>query len=304
MELSRIQKVELREIWKHEATNFTRWLAKQENLALLSEEINIELTVIETEYTVGRFNVDIYAQETNTGRKVIIENQLERTDHDHLGKLITYASGVDAEIIIWIVKDGLEEHQQALEWLNENTDERINFFLIRMEIWKIGDSNPAPNFHMLTKPNNWFKTIKQSLSASNFSETQTQQLKFWDSFKEYCQAKKIDLNLRKTYPQHWYDISFGRSDCHIGLTINSQKKEMACEIYIPNAKETFQEYKKHESEIEAELGKLQWMELPAKKASRIKLNTKADFAQESNWREYFKWFAEQALKFQEIFNKY
>jgi RecB family endonuclease NucS len=107
MELSRIQQVPLREIWKHEASNFTKWLAMDENLALLSEEINIELTVIETEYNVGRFHVDIYAHEANTNRKVIIENQLEKTDHDHLGKLITYASGVDAEIIIWIVKEGL-----------------------------------------------------------------------------------------------------------------------------------------------------------------------------------------------------
>jgi Domain of unknown function (DUF4268) len=304
MELSRIQHVPLREIWKHEASNFTKWLAKDENLALLSEEINIELSVIETEYNIGRFNVDIYAQEANTNRKVIIENQLEKTDHDHLGKLITYASGADAEIIIWIVKEGLEEHQQALEWLNENTGEKLNFFLIRMEVWKIGNSNPAPNFHILTQPNNWFKTVKSSLNTTEVTEIKNKQLRFWDGFKIYCDNNKIKINLRKTNPQHWYDISFGRSDCHIALTINSQKKELGCEIYIPNAKETFIEFKKHETAINTELANLEWMELPAKKASRIKVSSKADFSKEEEWKGHFQWLSEQALKFQETFGKY
>jgi Domain of unknown function (DUF4268) len=304
MELSRILQVPLREIWKHEASNFTKWLALDENLALLSEEINIELSVIETEYNIGRFHVDIYAQEANTNRKVIIENQLEKTDHDHLGKLITYASGVDAEIIIWIVKEGLEEHQQALEWLNENTGEKLNFFLIRMEVWKIGDSNPAPNFHILTQPNNWFKTVKSSLNTTEVTETKNKQLRFWDGFKTYCDNNKIKINLRKTSPQHWYDISFGRSDCHIALTINSQKKELGCEIYIPNAKETYIEFKKHEAAINTELANLEWMELPTKKASRIKLSTKGDFSKENDWENHFQWLSDQALKFQEVFRKY
>ena len=134
MKLGRIKQVALREIWKHEAINFTQWLALPENLELLSEEIDIELSLIDTEYNVGRFNVDIYAEESTTDRKVIIENQLERTDHDHLGKLITYASGLDAEIVIWIVREVLEEHKQAIEWLNENTNKSINFFAIRIFI--------------------------------------------------------------------------------------------------------------------------------------------------------------------------
>jgi len=124
-----------------------------ENLELLSEEIDIELSLIGTEYNVGRFNVDIYAEESGVGRKVIIENQLWKTDHDQLGKLITYASGLAAEIIIWIVKDVFEEHRQAIDWLNENTAENIYFFAIRMEVWKIGDSEPAPKFHIVSKPN-------------------------------------------------------------------------------------------------------------------------------------------------------
>lgn len=304
MKLGRIEQVELREVWKHEATNFTKWLAKPENLDLLSEEIDIELSLIDTEYNVGRFNVDIYAEELSADRKVIIENQLERTDHDHLGKLITYASGLDAEVIIWIVKEVLEEHQQAIDWLNENTNEKINFFAIRMEVWKIGSSEPAPKFHIISKPNNWTKSVKQSVQKSALTETKLLQLKFWDNFKQYATENSLNLRLRKTGPQHWYDLSFGRTDCHIALTINSQKKELACEIYISNSKETFVLFYNKKEEIDNIINDLEWMELPTKKASRIKKKTKGDFSKETKWIEYFEWLGETAVQFQETFTKY
>ena len=302
MKLGRIKQIELREIWKHEATNFTNWLAKPENLDLLSEEIDIELSLIDTEYNVGRFNVDIYAEEASADRKVIIENQLERTDHDHLGKLITYASGLDAEIVIWIVKEVLEEHQQAIDWLNKNTDEKINFFAIRMEVWKIGNSEPAPKFHIISKPNNWTKSVKQSVQKSALTETKLLQLKFWNEFKEY--ARNLNLRLRKTSPQHWYDLSFGRTDCHISLTINSQKKELACEIYIPNSQETYDSFYENKAYIESRVQGLEWMELSTKKASRIKKKTKGDFTKQEKWKEYFDWLGKTALNFQDTFNQY
>ena len=304
MKLGKIKQVPLREIWKHEAINFTNWLAKPENLDLLSDEIDIELSLIDTEYNVGRFNVDIFAEESGADRKVIIENQLEKTDHDHLGKLITYASGLDAEIIIWIVKDVLEEHQQAIDWLNENTDEKINFFAIKMEVWKIGDSSPAPKFHIISKPNNWTKSVKKSAQKSVLTDTKLLQLKFWDGFNQYAQDQNLNLRLRKTSPQHWHDLSFGRSDCHIGLTVNSQKKELACEIYIPDSKETFEIFNERKEEIDREIKGLEWMELPTKKACRIKKSTKGDFTKESNWNEYFEWLANTALLFQKTFNQY
>ena len=153
--LGKLNQVDLRHIWVHEALDFTQWLAKPDNLAILSDEIGIDITLTQTEAHVGRFNVDILAEEENTGRKIIIENQLEPTNHDHLGKLITYASGYDAEIVIWIVEDARDEHTRAIDWLNEHTDENINFFLIKMELWQIGDSLPAPKFQIISQPNNW-----------------------------------------------------------------------------------------------------------------------------------------------------
>lgn len=123
----------LREIWPHEALNFTPWVA--ENVGLLAEAVGLEITVDETESSVGDFNVDIYASETGTDRKIIIENQLEDTDHDHLGKIITYASGKGADVIIWVVKHAREEHKAAIEWLNNHTDEKIGFFLCEIKLW-------------------------------------------------------------------------------------------------------------------------------------------------------------------------
>ena len=114
----------------------------------------------ETESAVGSFNVDIFAaEEGGTGRKIIIENQLEETNHDHLGKIITYASGKGAEVVIWIVKRARDEHKQAVEWLNQHTDKNIGFFLLEIELWKINDSLPAPKFNVVERPNDWAKTM-------------------------------------------------------------------------------------------------------------------------------------------------
>lgn len=304
MNLGRLRQVGLKEIWKHEAYNFTAWLAMNENLELLSEEIDIGLSLIGTEYNVGRFKVDIFAEESVGGRKVIIENQLEKTDHDHLGKLITYASGLEAEIIIWIVKDVLEEHRQAIDWLNEHTDEHINFFAIRMEVWKIGNSDPAPKFHIISKPNDWSKSVKTSVQNSELTDLKALQHKFWDGFKEYAHQQNWKLRLRKTYPQHWYDISFGRSDCHIALTINSQKNELGCEVYIPDSQETFDTFLAHKEEINSNIQGLEWMALPTKKASRVKKVIPGDLTNESEWNNYYKWLGESAVEFQRTFSKF
>ena len=145
LKLGKLEKIDdLRTIWPHEAQNFTKWLAQEENLGLLSETIGIELVLEERESSVGDFSADLYASEEGTGRKVIIENQLEDTNHDHLGKIITYASGKNAEVVVWIVKRARDEHRQAIEWLNQHTDEKIGFFLLEIELWRIDESSPAP----------------------------------------------------------------------------------------------------------------------------------------------------------------
>ena len=146
---------DLRKVWPHEALDFTPWLAEEDNLALLADAVGLEITIDETESSVGDFNVDIYATETGTDRKIIIENQLEDTNHDHLGKLITYASGKSADIVIWVVKRAREEHRAAIEWLNNHTDENIAFFLVEIKLYQIGTSDIAVKFEVVEKPNDW-----------------------------------------------------------------------------------------------------------------------------------------------------
>ena len=303
--LEKIKQVDLRKAWGHEAVDFTNWLAEEENLELLSDEIGLDIKLIQTEASVGRFNVDILAEEDNTGRKIIIENQLEITNHDHLGKIITYASGYDAEIIVWIVKDVRDEHKRAIDWLNEHTDEKIYFFAIKMELWQIGDSPFAPKFSIVSKPNDWSKALKQSAGSSKLTDTKVLQLDFWNKFKEFMFANKTKLKLRTPRPQHWYDISMGVSDAHISLTTDSQKDLMACEIYIPNSKEIFYGLEKCKKEIENELNiKLEWQPLDGKKASKIKLSREGAINETEAWEEYFAWFKDNAEVFQKVFYKY
>ena len=185
--LGKIERIsDLRTIWPHEARDFTKWLAQEENLALLSDTLGIDIALEERESSVGDFNVDLYATEVGTGRKITIENQLEFSDHDHLGKIITYASGKGAEIIVWIVKHARDEHKRAIEWLNQHTDENIGFFLLEIELWKINESLPAPKFNIVEKPNDWAKAMKV---AEGLSSLQKLQVEFWQAFNEYAFVK-------------------------------------------------------------------------------------------------------------------
>jgi len=303
--LGQLKKVDLREAWKHEASHFTQWLAQEENLSLLADEIGFDLKLIQTEAEVGSFNVDILAEEENTGKKIIIENQLEVTNHDHLGKLITYASGYDARVIVWIVKDVREEHRQAIDWLNEHTDEDIEFYLVRIELWQIGDSPYAPKFDIISKPNDWTKAVRSSTDKSELTETKVKQLEFWTQFKDYARRQQTRLRFQKSYPRHWTDITIGSSDAHIALTANSREGTFGAELYIRDNKELYAKLFQRKENIEAELGEgLDWQELPNKKASRIQLTKSGNFEDESKWKEYFAWLLEEAEKMHSIFPKY
>lgn len=305
MKLGELKKANLRDVWQHEEYDFSKWLAEEQNIELLSTEIGIELTNVQTEAPSGRYSVDITAEDEETKRKVIIENQLETTNHDHLGKIITYASGYDADIVIWLVRDYREEHKQAIDWLNENTNSKINFFLIRVELWQIDDSPLAPKFNIISQPNDWAKALKDTKIKGQLSETQMMQLDFWNKFKSYAEENNTKLKLRKERPQQWFDISYGSSNSHISLTIQTQKKQIGCEVYIPASKQIYEYLLSHKEEIEKQIGnQLEWMELPNKKASRIKLSTNADLEKENKWQEYFEWMKSTAESFQNVFSKY
>jgi hypothetical protein len=302
--LSKLNEVELRDVWGHEAADFTNWLAQQENLDLLSEEIGVEIKLIKTEANVGKFSVDILAEEEASGRKIIIENQLEDTNHDHLGKIITYASGYDAEIIIWIARDVREEHQKAIDWLNEHTDENIGFFLIKIELWQIEGSSPAPKFEIMVSPNEWAKTIKTSPGNGELTDTKLQQLEFWNKFKNYVRQRDTIIRLRTPRPQHWYDVSMGSSDGHVGLTVNSRENLLGCEVYISRNKDLFHFLQEKKDEIEKEIGEhAEWIDSPVASKIKIKKELSNVFDQVAS-EKYFAWLYEKTILFQKVFGKY
>lgn len=305
MELARLTKLPLRTIWKHEALDFTQWLALPENLELLAETIGVDLMNAQTEVGVGQFNVDILAEDEN-GHKVVIENQLENTDHDHLGKLITYASGLQAEVCVWVVARARQEHEQAINWLNENTTEGANFFLIEVEAWKIADSLPAPRFNIVAKPNDWAKTIKQQGSGgSKMTDLKLQQQAFWEKLREYGEQNgKLVRNWRKALPQHWYNIGIGSTRAKLAAKVNTQDSYVGLELYIYQDTELFYELQAKKSEIESKLGyALDWQELPERKASRVIVTKSGNFQNESEQDELIAWLVSKADEFTKVFKK-
>ncbi|MCV7367727.1 DUF4268 domain-containing protein [Mycolicibacterium duvalii] len=295
----------LREVWKHEALDFTQWLAIPENIQLLSEVIGVEIVETQSEVGVGQFFVDILATDEND-RRIVIENQLAPTDHDHLGKIITYAAGLHADVVVWIVERAREEHEQAVNWLNENTTDQANFFLLQIEAWKIGDSLPAPRFNIVAKPNDWAKAVKQTAASGTVSELKLKQQDFFERVREYGEAHaKYIKSWAKPAPQHWYDVAIGTSQAYIDLTVNSLQKHVGVGLYIINNKELYAKLNDAREEIESQLGLvLDWQELPQKKASRITITRNGDFADPGQLDEIISWMATTADAFAKVFPKY
>lgn len=294
---------DLRSIWPHEALNFTPWVA--ENVDLLADAVGLDITVDETESSVGDFNVDIYASETGTDRKIIIENQLEDTDHDHLGKLITYASGKGADVVIWVVKHAREEHKAAVEWLNNHTDDKIGFFLCEIKLFQIGDSQIAPAFTVVERPNDWKKEIRKTASANS---TQQQRLEYWQAFNDYAFSdanfSRI-FNKRKPTTDHWMDFSIGSSACHIAVSQIQKRKAVDVELYINDDKELFKSLFAHKDEIEKNMEmELEWKELPERKASRILIEKTVDLDDRATWPEQFDYIMDTCIKMKRAFKRY
>ena len=306
MQLGRINKLNPREVWPHEALDFTRWLAQEQNINVLCEELQLNICNVRAEASAGRFSVDIVADDADSGKKIVIENQLESTDHKHLGQLLTYASAYDACVIVWIVSDYTEEHRQAIDWFNKNMPDAISFFLVQIEVYKIGDSDPAPKFSIVCEPNNWSKVVKQSSSGDSVSDLKLLQQEFWDELKTYAASSETQLNLgRSPRPQHWYNVSIGTSRCHLALTLNSQKNYIGCEVYIRNDPELYKTFVSHREEIEARVAaELDWMELPNATASRVQLIYPGDPKNRAKWPDYHRWCVHTVEKFAEAFRPY
>ena len=304
--IGKLTEVDVRELWKHEQYDFSNWLAKEENLEYLNDIIGLTLTDVDKEVYVGPYRCDIVAKDETSGITVIVENQLEGTNHDHLGKIITYASGLNAKVMIWIVKEAKEEHRAAIEWLNNNTNNDVNFFLIEIHAYKIGNSDPAPKFEVVEKPNDFVKRSKVKSDDSDLNKSQGERLAFWEQFNQVVIARGKPFNLRKATTDHWYDVAMGTSDAHIAIDLVNKDGRIVVECYINDNKDLFDTLSDHKEEIEGALGfELIWDWLDGKKASRIKYRIDGlNFDDHSNYNELMNQTIDVAVKMRDTFKKY
>ncbi|MDP3285719.1 MAG: DUF4268 domain-containing protein, partial [Desulfobacterales bacterium] len=276
IELGKLEKVDLRNIWTSESEHFMPWLAQEDNLKLLGDAIGIELELEAQEKNVGPFRADILCKDTATDHWVLIENQLEKTDHVHLGQLLTYASGLKAVTIVWIARKFTEEHRAALDWLNEITDDHFNFFGLEVELWRIGNSIVAPKFNIASKPNDWSKTVAVGATQVRnmvLTDSKVLQRDFWAAFTDYVKEHNSNIKTTKPLPQNWMNIAIGRSGmslCAVASLWDSAAEsfsshELRAELVLNdnNSKKYFEQLEAEKEVIEKEIGEqLTWHNPP------------------------------------------
>lgn len=304
--IGKLIEVDVRELWKHEQYDFSNWLAKDANLEYLNEILGLTLTDVDKEVYVGPYRCDLVAKDETSGITIIIENQLEGTNHDHLGKIITYASGLGAKVMVWIVKEAKEEHRAAIEWLNNNTNNDVNFFLIEIHAYKIGASDPAPKFEVVEKPNEFVKRSKVKGDDNELNKRQSERLAFWEQFNQVLVSRGKPFNVRKATTDHWYDVALGTSEAHIAVNLVNKDGIIVVEVYINDNKELFDTLYDQKDEIEEKLGlELTWDRLNGKKASRIKRYIPGlDFDDHSNYDFLMNQSIDTAIKMRDVFKKY
>jgi len=273
-QLGTLKLLDIRTVFPGEASDFTPWLAER-GLSMLSNVIGMELEYIDREVTVGSFRADIHAHDVY-GHSVVIENQFDKTNHDHLGKMLTYVAGLDdVKTAIWITETVREEHRAVIDWMNNHTDADVNFFLIQIKVVQIGDSLPAPVFQIESKPNQWIKTSKKGtdMAMSRFMFFETLKLKYPDKNVSWSRSR-IDKN--------YLNIMLGKSGVLLSIDVKKGSKNIENYVqisyYIAEDRNLFDYIKtEYKQKIEQELGSVEWYRPENKKATRILKNIQLDW---------------------------
>ena len=313
--LARIERVsDLRATWPNEAQHFTPWLA--ENIAELGEALGMDLELQQTEASVGGYSLDILATDLNGSRPVIIENQLEITDHTHLGQLLTYASGFDAGVVVWVTREFRDEHRQALDWLNQRTGEDTQFFGVEVELWRIGDSPPAPHFKLAATPNGWRKSKINSLASNLITPRQQQNIDFRQSLIDTLR-RDYGINPRaqnRPVPATWLVIEYPiRSVRYVAIW---HRGRPGMEMVIERGglegglwtQRMYEALEKQRTEIESSLSdtnvdeSFNWEPSQDGKRSRIAIYKSGNFYNDTeSLDELREWMIAKLLKFRAVF---
>ena len=306
MKLGKLKEIDIRKVWAHEQYDFSKWLATEENMKELGDTLNLSLTDIETEKYVGNYRCDIICKDELTGKSVLIENQLEPTNHDHLGKIITYASGLDVSVVVWVVASAREEHASAIEWLNKHTTQDVDFFLLEVHAYTIGDSDPAPQFKIIEQPNDFAKTVKALSNSAGLNESQIKRQEFWTMFNDILEQRGKPFNKRKATTDHWYSVAVGSSQCHISIDLVNKDHKMRVGLWVDDNKDLFDMLYSHKDEIEATFGEpLEWDRLDNKKASILSVDIPGlDFNKQDNYAELINKAIDKVVKLRSAVKPY
>lgn len=305
-DIAQVQEHDLRTVWANEEYDFTQWLAK--NIGLLGSELGIEIEDAQTEESIGDFSSDIVAREMNTGETVVIENQYGKTDHDHLGKLLTYSSGKNAGFTIWLAEEFRPEHRSVLEWLNESGPKDIKFFAIRPRVLSIdGTDGRGFEFEIVVEPNDW----ERELTDNSLSELERSYSEFFSELVEAYADRRPHWSKLTAGPRNYLTFSAGISGVSFGWVFH-QGPEFAVELYIQTSNADrnlaiFEALQEQSAEIESSLDtELVWQRLPEKRASRIKwpepIEGKVTELEASQRARLIKWGVDTMDTFQEEFD--
>jgi hypothetical protein len=298
--LGTLSRVDARTVWRDEARDFTPWLAV--HLELLGQELGLELELESREVGIGSFSADIIAA-TPSGQVVVIENQLERTDHSHLGQIMTYAAGKDASIVVWIAPEFRPEHREALDWLNSNTGEGLSFFGGEVELLKINDSPPAPHFRLVSQPNEWAKATKAADPQSAPSELGLRYQAFFSEILARFNAVRPHLTSgSRVGTGNWYPFSAGRTGFQFVWSVSAGPR-FRVELYIDagSADENaayLQALREYDVQLEEAVGApFSWELLPTKRACRIAVYHDIDRAKFDKDEQLLDWAVTTMVKF-------
>ena len=266
--IGKIKRVPLREVWRHEARDFTTWL--QVNIDILGDAIDMELSNVEREQSTGNFNVDLVAEDAS-GDTVIIENQLQKSDHDHLGKLITYLAASEAKAAVWIVAEARAEHVAAVSWLNQSPQN--NFYIVKLEAIKIESSDPAALLTLIVGPSEEGKQIGRS--KGEHAERHDLRYSFWTQLLDRAKDKTHLHSGISANHYNWIGQSAGRNGISYNYSI--RQNDTKVELYIDLGKDTeeenrkiFNQFLEKKEQIEEVFeGLLGWDDMEGRRAYRI-----------------------------------
>lgn len=297
--MGRLQTIDPKTIWPNEALDFTPWL--RENVDLLADVLGLDLEIHEAEVPVGGFNVDLVGEDVTNGRRLIVENQLQPSDHGHLGQLLTYAGGLDAATIVWVTTAVREEHRQALDWLNRHTDREVAFFGLQIEVVQIGDSMPAANLKPIATPNDWGRNIKRATERTEPSEVATARQRFFHAVLTELKARKPGItNATRVGLNNWFSFAAGRSGFIYSWSFTGNRTFRA-ELYIDAGDaETNAGYVRallqRQEEFEKVVGqRLEWDPMEGRRAARISVSRPLPTGDPSEDAELRNWAVETLL---------